>query len=265
MPKLRRAVYLVARRAATITGTATTMPALAPFPLVRIASVSGSFIDSQVGAFCVVGKKPPLPAAPRVDVVARCSSAADSAASPSRDTYAEKALGPRLTSKFFKDSDSSPAAYGRPFAAVLPGICTGWFSGHAKVCSGRDSRNYTAVGDALEATQTSGEAASAEGELLAAISSTGEDVFRAGEAFSGEVENEAEEELSGEKARGERRRRGVVSPSRPSPTEWRDLLTVPGIGRRNMEKLVAKGIARLDELKQLYRDKVFVHRRSRQF
>jgi predicted flap endonuclease-1-like 5' DNA nuclease len=40
----------------------------------------------------------------------------------------------------------------------------------------------------------------------------------------------------------------------PSP----DLLTVPGIGPRNMEKLVAKGIAKLAELKQLYLDKVLL-------
>ncbi|KAG6555340.1 hypothetical protein Mapa_003383 [Marchantia paleacea] len=56
----------------------------------------------------------------------------------------------------------------------------------------------------------------------------------------------------------ERRRRSTSSTSRPGP-EWRDLLTVPGIGRRNMEKLVAKGIAKLDELKQLYRDKYRSH------
>lgn len=34
-----------------------------------------------------------------------------------------------------------------------------------------------------------------------------------------------------------------------------DLLTVPGIGPRNMEKLIAKGIGRIEELKQLYLDK----------
>jgi predicted RecB family nuclease len=37
-----------------------------------------------------------------------------------------------------------------------------------------------------------------------------------------------------------------------------DLLTVPGIGPRNMEKLVAKGIDKLAELKRLYRDKVLL-------
>jgi predicted flap endonuclease-1-like 5' DNA nuclease len=35
-----------------------------------------------------------------------------------------------------------------------------------------------------------------------------------------------------------------------------DLLTVPGIGPRNLEKLMAKGIGKISELKQLYMDKV---------
>ena len=35
-----------------------------------------------------------------------------------------------------------------------------------------------------------------------------------------------------------------------------DLQMVPGIGPRNMQKLVEKGIGRVSELKQLYRDKV---------
>ncbi|KAL2641258.1 hypothetical protein R1flu_008845 [Riccia fluitans] len=56
----------------------------------------------------------------------------------------------------------------------------------------------------------------------------------------------------------ERRRRSASSSNR-SGSEFRDLLTVPGIGRRNMEKLVAKGIAKVDELKQLYRDKYRSH------
>jgi predicted flap endonuclease-1-like 5' DNA nuclease len=72
------------------------------------------------------------------------------------------------------------------------------------------------------------------------------------------------EELSlhGKRAAGrarERQRRSIGANAArnvaiPSP----DLLTVPGIGPRNMEKLVAKGIAKLANLKQLYLDKVLL-------
>jgi predicted flap endonuclease-1-like 5' DNA nuclease len=55
----------------------------------------------------------------------------------------------------------------------------------------------------------------------------------------------------------ERRRRSIgASVARHAHEPFPDLLTVPGIGPRNMEKLVSKGIAKLAELKQLYRDKV---------
>ncbi|MCO5582181.1 hypothetical protein L7F22_036071 [Adiantum nelumboides] len=49
------------------------------------------------------------------------------------------------------------------------------------------------------------------------------------------------------------RRRGIFT--RHSQVKMPDLLTVPGIGPRNMEKLVAKGIGGVAELKQLYLDK----------
>ncbi|CAM6117190.1 unnamed protein product [Calypogeia fissa] len=252
MPRLGRALYLVARRAATV--PASTMPALAPsFPLISVASLSSSFVDSNVGALSVVGKKPLN--VPHLDVIARCSSA-DPATSPSWDIYAEKSL----TSRFFKDLVcDSPAVYGRPQKNALSRASNGRFSSHAKVCVANDSRSYAAVGDGREATEIIGEAEDAEGvegESTVMNSSTDEGALREGGAPSGMVENEVEGETPGEKARGERRRRGSVDGnSGSSPPEWRDLLTVPGIGRRNMEKLVAKGIARLDELKQLYRDK----------
>lgn len=35
-----------------------------------------------------------------------------------------------------------------------------------------------------------------------------------------------------------------------------DLLTIPGVGPRNLRKLVEKGIGGVSELKQLYKDKV---------
>lgn len=56
----------------------------------------------------------------------------------------------------------------------------------------------------------------------------------------------------------ERRRSLGAGVARQAQEPLPDLLTVPGIGPRNMEKLVLKGIAKLDELKQLYRDKVGV-------
>ena len=52
------------------------------------------------------------------------------------------------------------------------------------------------------------------------------------------------------------KRRSVISRSHISQGRMPDLLTVPGIGPRNMEKLVAKGIGKVSELKQLYMDKV---------
>ena len=36
-----------------------------------------------------------------------------------------------------------------------------------------------------------------------------------------------------------------------------DLLTIPGVGPRNLRKLVENGIQGVAELKQLYKDKVF--------
>lgn len=51
------------------------------------------------------------------------------------------------------------------------------------------------------------------------------------------------------------RRRRSVSLNKQSAV-LHDLLTVPGIGPRNMEKFVAKGIEKVAELKQLYKDKV---------
>lgn len=37
-----------------------------------------------------------------------------------------------------------------------------------------------------------------------------------------------------------------------------DLLTIPGVGPRNLRKLVENGIQGVAELKQLYKDKVFL-------
>ncbi|XP_021748863.1 uncharacterized protein LOC110714621 [Chenopodium quinoa] len=82
---------------------------------------------------------------------------------------------------------------------------------------------------------------------------------------AGEVEAEAEVEEredraeEGEKpAKMQRRTRGLGGSSSVSGlVESPDLLTIPGVGPRNLRKLVEKGIGGVDDLKQLYRDKFF--------
>lgn len=75
--------------------------------------------------------------------------------------------------------------------------------------------------------------------------------------LEGEIENgEESEKCSEEKPMRLHRRNkgssvGVVMPGNP------DLLTIPGVGPRNLRKLVEKGIAGVAELKQLYKDKFF--------
>lgn len=72
---------------------------------------------------------------------------------------------------------------------------------------------------------------------------------------SGEEEKDSDNEERPAAARLHRRQRGgggeggvLASP---------DLLTIPGVGPRNLRKLVQKGFMGVDQLKQLYRDKFF--------
>ena len=65
-------------------------------------------------------------------------------------------------------------------------------------------------------------------------------------------EREKEKPLSS--MRMNRRQRASSSPIPPNP----DLLAIPGVGPRNLKKLVQKGIAGVAQLKQLYKDKVFL-------
>ncbi|GMP48014.1 hypothetical protein CsSME_00015518 [Camellia sinensis var. sinensis] len=75
--------------------------------------------------------------------------------------------------------------------------------------------------------------------------------------LEGEIQNGEENDKGSEEKplRLHRRNKGssvgVVMPGNP------DLLTIPGVGPRNLRKLVEKGIAGVAELKQLYKDKFF--------
>lgn len=72
------------------------------------------------------------------------------------------------------------------------------------------------------------------------------------------VENGGDGEKSSDEKpmRLQRRQRGSSSVNGGSVAANVDLLTIPGVGPRNLRKLVDKGIGGVAELKQLYRDKV---------
>lgn len=72
------------------------------------------------------------------------------------------------------------------------------------------------------------------------------------------VENGGDGERSSDEKpmRLQRRQRGSSSVNGGSVAANVDLLTIPGVGPRNLRKLVDKGIGGVAELKQLYRDKV---------
>lgn len=56
----------------------------------------------------------------------------------------------------------------------------------------------------------------------------------------------------------QRRQRGSSSLNSAAVAANVDLLTIPGVGPRNLRKLVDKGIGGVAELKQLYKDKVLL-------
>lgn len=84
--------------------------------------------------------------------------------------------------------------------------------------------------------------------IAAAMSSATDGGNDAESTAGSSAKGSSSEGVSKHRNHSERRRKGVL-------VEVPDLLTVPGIGPRNMEKLVAKGIGKVEQLKQLYRDK----------
>lgn len=70
----------------------------------------------------------------------------------------------------------------------------------------------------------------------------------------GDDDGEKEQALEDKPLRLNRRQRGTSTVGALAGNP--DLLTIPGVGPRNLRKLVEKGIAGVTELKQLYKDKV---------
>lgn len=71
---------------------------------------------------------------------------------------------------------------------------------------------------------------------------------------SGVEDNEENVSASEERPRLHRRQRGGAGEGGVMASP--DLLTIPGVGPRNLRKLVQKGFMGVDQLKQLYIDKV---------
>ncbi|KAI8013449.1 Deoxycytidine kinase [Camellia lanceoleosa] len=100
-------------------------------------------------------------------------------------------------------------------------------------------------------------AASDKDSATASASASASAAAEGSKNLEGEIENGEESEKGSEEKplRLHRRNKGssvgVVMPGNP------DLLTIPGVGPRNLRKLVEKGIAGVAELKQLYKDKFF--------
>ena len=87
------------------------------------------------------------------------------------------------------------------------------------------------------------------------VQEDGKEAESIGKASSGEAEDTAISDRTERAVKNSpAKRRSVFSRSDSSPGRKPDLLTVRGIGPRNMEKVVAKGIGKVFELKQLYMD-----------
>jgi len=91
---------------------------------------------------------------------------------------------------------------------------------------------------------------------------TGDDVGVSGEeGLAEDVDNEDETNSSSETKAAvklHRRVRGSSSNGGSQVPASPDLLSIPGVGPRNLRKLVQKGFAGVAELKQLYKDKVAI-------
>ncbi|GFY85273.1 P-loop containing nucleoside triphosphate hydrolases superfamily protein [Actinidia rufa] len=89
-----------------------------------------------------------------------------------------------------------------------------------------------------------------------AASDKGFQVAAVAEKYSGNLESGYENGVAEKPMRLHRRQKGGTSVGE-ALSRNPDLLTIPGVGPRNLRKLVENGIAGVAELKQLYKDKFF--------
>lgn len=178
---------------------------------------------------------------------------------------------PKLSPKTMASSSSSAALhhFTNPFSGGFRNISTDSKSFLPRVNSCRMCRcslDTTAPVRAWVVLKQSRTSAAWFGTLAASASDKGVPVtsgeeekdLENGVVEENAVNGSAEEEEKTGVGRLHRRQRGGVGEGGggeevlASP----DLLTIPGVGPRNLRKLVQKGFMGVDQLKQLYRDKV---------
>ncbi|KAK1371807.1 dNK domain-containing protein [Heracleum sosnowskyi] len=138
------------------------------------------------------------------------------------------------------------------------------FSGQDEVFSGKDGVFEVAVkngevgkdGVFEVAAKNGGKDGVFEGVVKSAEGEDGKDKVFKGAVKSGEVEGEVKKELE-EKRRLNRRQRGNEGGVSGLIARSPDLLAIPGVGPRNLKKLVEKGIGGVAQLKRIYKDKFF--------
>ncbi|ESW20598.1 hypothetical protein PHAVU_005G000500 [Phaseolus vulgaris] len=137
----------------------------------------------------------------------------------------------------------------KPFAALMPHLSSRYLSFSSNTCCGcRLSLNPTP-------TRTN--------TLLLLNHSPNRSLFSASHGsfishslHGVSVESDHAKEKRPFSLRLNRRQKGPTPSSSPAPSNP-DLLAIPGVGPRNLRKLVQKGIAGVAQLKQLYKDKFF--------
>ncbi|XP_010256479.1 PREDICTED: uncharacterized protein LOC104596850 [Nelumbo nucifera] len=159
------------------------------------------------------------------------------------------------TASLPKKPTAASAAAAVPFAS---GSCAG--SCRCSLESGTPGRAWVVFKEGRSALRPAWLHTKSEGgfPVVVAEASRNSEKVGSGGGFDAGGTEEGSESLPGGEVRPLRlQRKQKVGGSATALPGNPDLLTIPGVGPRNLRKLVDKGIAGVAELKQLYRDKFF--------
>ncbi|XP_074273333.1 uncharacterized protein LOC141596947 [Silene latifolia] len=162
---------------------------------------------------------------------------------------------------------TSPTAFHPPYLTYIPNSTTATVfprravsGGGCVRCAAETQRPWSVLKEARRGTRLAwlhtaagdGGVDDGVGEERKSVSeSEGEEGEEGGDEKGGEVTEEKRVRLQRRRSSGGGGSGGLLAGGNP------DLLTIPGVGPRNLRKLVDKGIGEVADLKQLYRDKFF--------